>query len=145
MRAFATLLTLVLLAGCSEYLPISGGALEGPVVAGPDDWTSVAGASIIQLETRPEEPYSVNLWVLGRPGHMYIFAGDNRTEWVEHIAVNPNVRMQIDGNIYELVAEQVTDAGEFVGFADGWEEKYGNRPMNENVSETFLFRLTNRP
>ena len=30
----------------------------------------------------------------------------------------------------------------FLKFAVTWEEKYGNRPRNENYSETYLFQLS---
>ena len=110
----------------------------------PADWRTVASADIIELESRPDDPYSVNLWVLGEATHLYIFAGDSRTTWVENIAANPHVRMKIGEAIYDLQAEQVTDAAEFERFAQGWEAKYGNRPRNEKVDETYLMRLTAR-
>ena len=52
--------------------------------------------------------------------------------------------MRIDGTIYELSAERVTEQEEFDRFADAYATKYGNRPRNEDVGEAYLFRLTQR-
>lgn len=137
-------LPMLMLAGCQEYLPFSGGKLQGDLTPPPADWTEVASAEIIQLETNPADPYSVNLWVIGEPQWLYVFAGASRSEWVQHMDVDPNVRMKIGERIYELAAERVTDATEFERFAHAWETKYGNRPRNENVAETWLMKLRPR-
>jgi hypothetical protein len=135
--------TLFLLSACG-YIPFSGGALEGTVAPPPTDWSEVASAKIIQLETQPEDPYTVKLWVIGTGGLLYVHAGTNRSTWVEHIEVNPDVRLLIETTIYELRAWRVEDAVEFRAFADVYEAKYGNRPRNENVAEAYLFRLKPR-
>ncbi|MEM7097318.1 MAG: hypothetical protein AAF541_03590 [Pseudomonadota bacterium] len=135
----------LLTSGCSSgWLPFSSGQLEGVPTQAPADWTEVAAKEIIQLETNVDEPYSVNLWVIGEPTHLYVFAGASRAAWIEHIDKNPNIRMKIEDAIYDLVAERVTDAAEFERFAQSWEAKYGRRPRNENVDETYLMRLTAR-
>lgn len=139
-----TLTTLLLLAGCPESIPFSGGELGGTVSPAPTDWTDVAQAQVVRLETRPEDPYSVRLWVIGMGPLLYVHAGANRTTWVENIESNPNVRLQIGETLYELRAVRVEDADEFVTFADAYETKYGHRPSNEDVSEAYLFRLEPR-
>ncbi len=149
MRPIPLLLILMLIltlgAGCSaDYLPFSSGALAGVEQTNPGSFVEVGARNVIQLETRTDTPYSVNLWVIGKTDHLYVFAGDNRATWVEHIEVNPAVRLRSGEDIYLLQAERVTDAEEFVAFADAWEAKYGRRPRNENVDETYLFRLTPR-
>ncbi len=141
----ALLLTAVLaLAGCSGYLPFAGGALEGEVHSLPASWTEVSQTKIVQLETNPAEPYSVNIWCVGEGEKLYVFAGDNKATWIEHMLVDPAVRLKIDERIYELRAQRVTDAEEFEWFAQQWDKKYGNRPRNEKVGETYLMRLTPR-
>jgi len=137
------LLSLVLI-GCADYLPFSGGGLEGVVAEHPASFVDIGKQEIVQLETNPVDPYSVNLWVIGNDDSLYIFAGDSETTWVQHIAVDPNVRLKIGESIYELAATRVTDADEFEAFAQAWEAKYGNRPRNENVDETWLMRLAAR-
>ena len=135
--------------GCADKIPFSSGALEGEVVANPADWTEVGAPSIIQFETQGagkqgEQAYSVNLWVIGEKEKLYVYAGDNRTTWVEHIETNRNVRLRSGGKLYELAAKRVTDPEEFESFAQAWGLKYGHRPRNENVGETWLMRLRPR-
>ncbi len=118
--------------------------MQGTPAPVPADWSAVAAADVIRLETQPADPYSVELWVIGVDNVLYVHAGDNRTNWVEDIEVDANVRLLHDGSIYELRAERVTDAAEFAAFAVVYEKKYGWRPRNENVDEVYLFRLLPR-
>jgi hypothetical protein len=134
-----------ILAGCGDFSPLSGGELTGPVQPVPSDWGIVASDDIVQLETRAPDPYTVNLWVIGRGSELYVFAGDNRAAWVEYMAANPEVRLKMSDAIYELTSERVTDPAEFEIFAQAWAAKYGNRPQNENVDETYLMKLAARP
>ena len=57
----------------------------------------------IQLETRPADPYSVNIWVIALGEHLYVHAGANRSEWVEHMEADPNVRLRVGDSIYECI------------------------------------------
>ena len=142
---FFMALVLACLHGCSEALPIAGGALEGQVTAIPSAWGPVAQDEIIQLETNgPEGPYSVNLWTVAIDGDLHVFAGDNYATWVEHIESDDVVRLQSETAVFELRAERIRAPQHFERFAEAWEQKYGRRPMNESVEETYLFRLTAR-
>ena len=144
-RLISALVFISLAQGCSpEMLPFSSGQLEGTVVPAPSDWRPVASQEVVQLESQPADPYSVNLWVLGEESHLYVFAGGTKANWIEHIEVDPNVRMKVGDSIYELKADRVLDADEFEHFAQGWEAKYGRRPWNEDVNDTYLMRLTAR-
>jgi hypothetical protein len=133
------------LAGCGGPVALlPGGALEGAVVPPPADWSFTDAVSTVQLETRPAEPYSVNIWMIGMDGSAYVHAGTNRSAWVEHIEADPSVRLQVSDAIYELAAARVTAQDEFDRFSDAYEKKYGRRPRNENVAEAYLFRLAPR-
>jgi hypothetical protein len=125
-------------------LPISSGALKGVVASIPQQWEGVADDKIVQFETQAGEAYSVNLWVVEVSGFLHVFAGDNRANWVEDIEQNANVRLRAGNEIYELEAQRVSDADVFEQFAQAWEAKYGSRPRNENVTETYLYRLQAR-
>ncbi|XOV82367.1 MAG: hypothetical protein ACFHXK_16070 [bacterium] len=144
MQYLSTLFLLALLSTGCGYIPFSSSELDGVVTPIPQSWSAVAEADIIQLETRPEDPYSVNLWVIEMDSNLYVFAGDNRTQWVENIAANTNVRLGHADKIYELAATQVSDETQFNAFAREWETKYGNLPRNMNVNEVYLYRLTQR-
>ena len=145
MRKFIiTGLTGLLLGGCAEYLPISGGKLEGTVLPLPQTLDKITQDKIIQLETRASKAYSVNLWVVEVADYLHVFAGDNRANWVEDIEQNSNVRLRSGDDIFELAASRVNDPKIFAAFSDAWETKYGNRPQNESVEETYLYRLGHR-
>ena len=142
-RRFLLATLLLLLAGC-QYIPISGGKLEGQVAPVPSDWSVLEGISVIRLETNPDDPYSVKLWAAAIGASLYVHAGDNHTQWIENIEQNPDVRVLIADTIYPLRAVRVNDAAEFKRFSDVYEKKYGMRPRNENIAEIYVFRLDHR-
>jgi hypothetical protein len=132
-------------AGCSGPVVLfPGKTLEGQTVAAPADWSFTDAVSTVQLETRPADPYSVNIWVIALDEHLYVHAGANRSEWVEYMEADPNVRIRVDESIYELRASRVDTQDEFDRFSDAYEKKYDRRPRNENVAEAYLFRLAAR-
>ena len=144
MRTRYLVLITALLAGCADSIPFAGGQLDGTLAQAPGDWSETAGAEVIQLEPRPEDPYSVKLWVVGIGPALYVHAGATRTTWIEHIDVDPSVRLQIGSTLYELTAVRVESEEEFATFADAYEVKYDLRPRNENVGEVYLYRLEAR-
>ena len=146
MRTIPALLLAWLLAApivaCNgPFVLLPGGALEGSTAPTPESWAFTDEVKTIQLETRPADPYSVNIWVIALGEHIYVHAGANRSEWVEHMEADPNVRLRVEDSIYELAAARVETQDEFDRFSDAYEKKYGRRPRNENVDEAYLFRL----
>ena len=135
---------LACLLGCGPVLLMPGGELSGPVEAAPSDWSFSDEISTIQLETRPADPYSINIWAVGLRDRLYVHAGANRSRWVEHLMADPLVRARVGGKLYPLAATRVETAEEFAAFADAYQKKYGLRPRNENVSEVYLYRLEAR-
>jgi len=98
----------------------------------------------VQLETKPADPYSVNIWVIALDPNLYVHAGANRATWVEHMEAEPKVRLRVDESTYEVAASRVEGQDEFDRFSEAYEKKYGRRPRNENVKEAYLFRLQGR-
>lgn len=137
----AVLLALSFFLGCGPTLLFPGGALDGTSTPPPTDWAWTDEVSTIQLETHPEDPYSVNIWVVGIDEKLYVHAGANRSTWVENMEGDSSVRIRIDEKIYALSATRVDDQAEFDTFSDAYEIKYGTRPRNENVDEAYLFYL----
>jgi hypothetical protein len=125
-------------------LILPGGELDGTEAAPPDDWAFTREIDTVQLETRPDDPYSVNVWATALGPALYLHAGANRSTWVQHMEADPNVRLRIEGSIYPLRARRVEGQDEFDRFADAYEDKYGRRPRNEDVTEAYLFRLEPR-
>lgn len=135
---------LLFVVGCGPLLVIPGGRLDGVPAPAPNDWSFIDEVDTVQLETRPEDPYSVNIWAVGMGPIAYVHAGANRSSWVEHMEANSEVRIRVEGNLYEVRASRVEDQDEFERFSDAYEQKYGSRPRNENVTEAYLFRLEAR-
>jgi hypothetical protein len=131
-----------LVAGCGgPFLVLPGGKLEGTVIAAPGDWSLLREVKTVQLETRPGDPYSVNIWAVGMGSRVYVHAGANRSTRVEHMEADASVRLRVKDLIYELEAKRVESQDEFDRFSDAYEKKYGSRPRNEVVTEAYLFRL----
>ena len=143
MRSLFNLSLVFLFVGC-HYLPFSSGKLSGNVAPFPEDWATIIERQIIQLETNPADPYSVNLWIVEIENRPYVYAGDNYATWAKNISTDCRVVLKTGNNLYKLNAKRVLDGELFEKFASAWEEKYGNRPSNENYKETFLFQLSKR-
>lgn len=132
-------------AGCGgPFVLLPGGALEGTTAPAPENWSFTDDIDTVQLETRPAEPYSVNIWMVALDDAAYVHAGANRAKWVENIESDPNVRMRVGESIYELTASRVETQQEFDRFSDAYDEKYGRRPRNPSAVEAYLFRLDPR-
>lgn len=142
VRSALALAALVALVGCGgPFVLLPGGELEGETAPAPESWAFTDEVSTIQVETRPEDPYSINIWAVAMDEYLYLHAGANRTTWIEHLEVDPLVRARIEGTIYELRAEKVDGEDEFARFANAYEEKYSVRPRNENIAEVYVYRL----
>jgi hypothetical protein len=141
LRAIPLMLWLV---GCDPFLMVPGGEPEGERVRPPNDWSFSDETSTIQLETRPDDPYSVNVWAVGLGPALYVHAGAHRSTWVEQMEAQPNVRVRAGEKVYELRGARVESQDEFTRVADAWEAKYGTRFRNENAAEAYLFRLERR-
>lgn len=137
----ALLLALVA-TGCNGPLPfLSGGKLTGETAPVPPDWKLAADHGTAQLETRPEDPYSVNIVYTVANGRMYVNAGGNEANWVKNIAANPAVRLRIDGVIYDLRAERVTERAEIEMFAAAWTSQSTFRRDPSKYEQVWIYRL----
>ena len=137
LAAFTTTLT----ACDGPFIFMAGGELSGPVQNPPATWQFEADSGVAQLETRPEEPYSINFSYLQMDGHLYLYAGDTRTNWVQNIEQNANARIRIDGTIYPVRAVRVNDRDELTRFAQEWKNMsvFQRDPMQ--FEEVWLYRL----
>lgn len=130
------------LIGCGPTFVFPGGALEGEPQPPPASWSFAADISTIQLETRPGDPYSVNISCAVANDQLYISAGDSYTQWVENMDADPRVRVRIDGVLYDLRAERVTDPEEMRAFGIAWTAKLGFIGRDPTkLDEAFVYRL----
>jgi len=111
----------------------------------PADWTAADAQEVVQLETRPGDPYSVNVWGIGIGPDYYIAAGAGAdARWVGHIGTNPDVRLKIGDDVYPLRAVRVEDADEAARVLARYVEKYQYDPDDEDSMEAWLFKLIPR-
>ncbi|HIF95104.1 MAG TPA: hypothetical protein EYQ60_18560 [Myxococcales bacterium] len=123
-----TVLLLVVLGCGGPMLVFPGGALSGEVVTeAVEDWSFVT-ASFVDLEFRPDDPYSVQLNYVVKDGNLYIDAAEGRC-WFDYLRADPRVRVRFDGNVYPLTAVLVGRPGELEGFDE----------------DRFVYRLDARP
>lgn len=145
-RVFVRLSMLSLLViGCGPIVMIPGGTLSGDVTAIPKSWTFLDDVETIQLETRPTDPYSVNLWAVEFEGAVYVVAGSGpQTTWAQHIQDDPRVRLRVNRSIYELRAVEANNEGNRELFLAAAKKKYDFEPESEDVSKAVLYRLDPR-
>jgi hypothetical protein len=146
MRFLPTILALwvPVFAACGGPMAVfPGGALDGPVKPAPPSFAFARDTGTIQLETRPEKPYSVNIACAVVGDRLYVSAGDNKSRWVENMEANPLVRMRIDGEVYELRARRVTDDAEMRAFAEEWTKHSWARDPT-TLDEVWVYRMEAR-
>jgi hypothetical protein len=109
MRPVFVLIITMLAAACSgPLLWLPGGHLSGPEA--PLNLNEIpAEPGVIQLETNPSNPYSVNVGVRTINGQLYIDPATER-KWYQHIQANPKVRLRFDGAETVLTATAVPES-----------------------------------
>lgn len=117
-RTLIALVPFFALIGCGgPLLVFPGGALKGEVVkTTPPNW-AFASDRFLDLETRPDDPYSVELNYVVKDGELFIDPAEGRN-WFEHLRANPNVRVRFGGKIYRARAVLVGKPGEVEGFPE---------------------------
>ncbi|XOV88664.1 MAG: hypothetical protein ACFHX7_02000 [Pseudomonadota bacterium] len=116
MKKSLILLVLFLLGGCQSSLnPFPRGELQGDERQ-TNSFAFAADFQVLALETRPQQPYTVNLMVVVINGELYVDAAEQR-RWHQHIMLDPRVRVGLGGHIYRAIAEKTADpvlAGRFL-------------------------------
>ena len=131
--------------GCNgPTLLLPGGRLDGEARPAPSDWAFAGDYGTVQLETRPDDPYSVNVAFTVVGGRLHINAGDTETQWVKNIASNPLVRLRMDGALYDLRAARVTNTDEIAAFARAWTSQSTFRRDPTKLDPVWIYRLVPR-
>jgi len=118
----APLRRVAILVGCGLALacggplgPFRGGRLAGPERLQPaEDWSFTSEVMLVQLETRPDAPWSVTLGCIDHEGALYVGADDPSDRWVHHVVADPRVRVRVQGKVYPRIAVKVTDPVEWM-------------------------------
>jgi len=131
------------LAGCGgPFVMIPGGQLSGPVLSAPSSWSFTDEVDTIQIETRPADPYSVNVWGTASGSDLYIACGDPTSQWCENLRANSTARVRIGEAIYRGSARLVEDPATRERVLVDMKKKYDFEPSPEDKTraELFVFR-----
>ncbi len=141
MKRRLELVLVLLLAGCGPLVMFPGGKLSGTAKPAPADWSFSDAVETVQLETRPADPYSVNVWGVGLGPRFYVAAADRDSRWVGHVAQDPRVRLRVGDEVFDLRAERAEDPAELDAFVAALERKYDYEPDPELRAHALIFRL----
>lgn len=145
MRIAWTVCVLLLGVGCDPLSMLPGGALSGTVRPTPEDWSFTDSVEVVQLETRPEDPYSVNVWGVAARGAFYVASGRGESNaWAKYISEDPRVRLRVNDDLYELRAVRTDDPSDREAFLAAAHEKYDFEVDEEQQVQAILFRLVAR-
>jgi hypothetical protein len=124
----------------------ASGRLSGKVVTAPvDDWAFASGEETLQLETRPDDPYSVNVWFVASGPRLWVACvGGDTSGWGENMIADPRVRLRIDGKLYERKAVRVTEQSEIDEVVVLYKTKYDYKRDAEDEGKAVLFRMDPR-
>jgi hypothetical protein len=115
LRALPTLALALLAAACG---PVPGGALAGRVAPLPEAWSSkVREPSFCEIESRPRDPHSIQLECFVDADDLYVQSHRwalapwwPATSWAEIWLAQPDVRVRLGDELFELRAVRETDA-----------------------------------
>jgi hypothetical protein len=133
----------LVLTACGPSFVWPGGHLRGTVVeSSVSDWSFTDDATVVQLETRPSRPYSIQIWGVGSGSDFYVSSASWRSllglgdaRWIGHIADDPRVRLRVGERVYEREAVRVRDAEEMSSVLVLYESKYGPGPPVSKLRE----------
>lgn len=84
-----------------------GGALSGEEVTAPVSWPKLEDG-VLELETRPDDPYSVHLGYRVVDGQLMIDPAAGRA-WLDNLRDDPRVRVRINGQVMAMRAVLIGD------------------------------------
>lgn len=152
------LIATIVATACEPMFVFAGGALSGSEEPAPENWTFSRDVDTVQIETRPSDPYSVNVWGVAVESFVYVAASDGgESRWAREIEADSRVRLKIGERLFALRATRLTavDTGEGEGASEGaneeiarvvdaYVEKYDLDPDESFVGGAWVFRLQAR-
>jgi hypothetical protein len=124
--------------------PIPGGAFQGSADPGPPDWSNLDG--VIELEIRPEKPWSLSVWNAVLDGELYVPSARGASRrWTSVALADPRVRVRANGKIHERRIELVTDPAMRRRIGEAIAERYGLEDSDESdLESTWFFHIAPR-
>lgn len=140
MFKWLALTSLLFLTACTDpFISVPGGQLKGEPSPLPESWSSVP--DVIQVEFRPTDPYSINIWAVVDAGNIHIATAESK--WVPFLKANSLVTVRIDGKLYELQAQKLKNEDEAMSIAAAYTAKY-DYEMSDDWTELNAYRLIAR-
>lgn len=138
-------LTALAAAGCEPTFVFAGGELDGTEQPLPPNWDFSTDVDTVQIETRPTDPYSVNVWGVSLDRNFYVAASDAEdAAWARAIEAEPRVRLRIGDDIYRLLAQRTDDPAELADVTDAYLDKYGGERERSFIRHAWVYRLGSR-
>jgi len=123
--------------------PIPGGAFSGPVSPNPPDWSQIG--EVIELEIRPENPWSLTVWGVEIDGELYVpHASGPLRRWVPVALADPRVRVRTGGQIYEGRIEKLEPGPLRTRALTAVAQKYGFDTDGEDDGSVWIFHIAPR-
>ena len=130
---------------CQEpFIVFAGGALSGDTSETPTSWSELDAEDVVQLEARPDDPYSINLWAVAVGPDLYIATGEGGTRWSDFIEADRDVRLRVIDKIFELEAVAVRAQDEKTAVAMAYVDKYDLDADDNWVLTGKVYRLDRR-
>ena len=128
-RSALAFVVAVSLAACGPWGPkgiIAGGPLLGATEPTPDDWSFTDAHPLVAIETRGRFfRHSVTILCVAAEGDLYVMARHAPTKrWIQNLLVDPRVRLDIGGKLYEGRAVRVRAVDGERGVARAFLRKY---------------------
>src|SRR5258705_13626400 len=140
-----TLLAALVALGCFGPLgPFPDGRLSGRVVTAPVDEWPCAASRVLELETDPIAPLSVNVHFVTEGSRLWVATVIRGSDWARRALADPRVRVRLGDGVYERRAVRVTERSEIEHVAALYREKYTLTP---DVADdgALVLRLEPRP
>ena len=134
MRVVVVVLAALGLAGCAggPWGPIAGGSLAGERSSERiGNWAFARSSQYVDLEVRPDDPYSVTIHYYVVDGSLYVEAGDNgRSRWRPMLWADGRARVRFGDRVFPVVATEVTDPAEIQRVLPAFYEKDRDEPSD---------------
>ena len=96
------------------------------------DWSFADRFSLMQIEVRPADPYSVNVHFYVVAGRLYVEAGPRAwSRWRSLLRDDPRVRVRFGDVVYECTASKVSSPAEVAAILPVFFEKDRSDPPDE--------------
>ena len=141
--ALTILLVAAFTLACDPIFTLPGGELDGELKSTPANWDFTKAVDTIQLETNPDDPYSVNIWCVATEQALYV-AGSKESQWTQNVSADGRVRLRVGEDLYELMGSEANSDSDVAAFVAAAAEKYGFEMEEGQRESAILFQLKPR-